>query len=179
MTSVELRDLAPDELSLVAEIDRTEQIDLVYAQDGVELVELRGDWSAPPWAVEGDGEHSVRAQVRTLERYAAAGGISRGAFVDGRLVGIATLVPHVRPTIAQLAYLHVSYGHRSAGIGGQLVDELERIAREGGDDEMVVSATPSHNTVRFYSGRGFRPTAEPLAELYELEPDDIHMSKRL
>jgi hypothetical protein len=44
---------------------------------------------------------------------------------------------------------------------------------------MVVSATPSANAVRFYLGRGYEPTAEPLAELYELEPEDVHMQKQL
>jgi hypothetical protein len=44
---------------------------------------------------------------------------------------------------------------------------------------MVVSATPSENTVRFYLARGFLPMAEPLAELFELEPDDVHMRKVL
>jgi hypothetical protein len=41
------------------------------------------------------------------------------------------------------------------------------------------SATPSLNTVRFYLGRGFEPMSEPLPELYKLEPDDVHMQKRL
>ena len=45
--------------------------------------------------------------------------------------------------------------------------------------DIVVSATPSENTVRFYLGRGFQPMAEPLAELFELEPDDVHMCKVL
>jgi len=44
---------------------------------------------------------------------------------------------------------------------------------------MVVSATPSVNTVRFYLSRGFEPMAEPIPELHELEPEDIHMQKRL
>jgi len=33
--------------------------------------------------------------------------------------------------------------------------------------------------VRFYLGRGFQATAEPLAELLELEPEDVHMRKVL
>jgi hypothetical protein len=44
---------------------------------------------------------------------------------------------------------------------------------------MVVSATPSENTVRFYLGRGFEPMREPFAELFELEPEDVHMRKML
>jgi len=43
----------------------------------------------------------------------------------------------------------------------------------------IVSATPSVNTVRFYMGCGFAPMVEPLAELYEKEPEDVHMSKPL
>jgi hypothetical protein len=56
---------------------------------------------------------------------------------------------------------------------------LERIARIAGDSDMVVSATPSENTVRFYLGRGFQPMADPLAELLKLEPGDVHMRKTL
>ena len=44
---------------------------------------------------------------------------------------------------------------------------------------MVVSATPSLNTVRFYQRRGFEPMSEPLPELYQLGPEDVHMEKRL
>ena len=44
---------------------------------------------------------------------------------------------------------------------------------------MVVSATPSLNTVRFYLGQGYAPMEEPLPELLELEPEDIHMEKPL
>jgi len=89
------------------------------------------------------------------------------------------VLPHLRPGVAQLAYLHVSDGYRARGIGGELSDALERIAREAGDAEMVVSATPSLNTVRFYERRGFEPMAEPLPELYELEPEDVHLLKAL
>jgi len=44
---------------------------------------------------------------------------------------------------------------------------------------MVVSATPSLNTVRFYQRRGFEPMAKPLPELYALEPEDVHLQKSL
>jgi GNAT superfamily N-acetyltransferase len=72
----------------------------------------------------------------------------------------------------------VSNGHRAQGIGRHLSEELERLAREA-DTTMVVSATPSLNTVRFYLHRGFEPMAEPLPELYELEPEDVHLHRCL
>lgn len=176
---LEVRDLARDEVSRVAEIDRTERIDVLFEQHGTELVARHGTWNSPAWDPDGDGEHSVGAQRRALERYVDAGGFARGAFSAGRLVGIGVVVPHIRPGIAQLAYLHVSRDFRSEGIGSRLSADLELIACHAGDTEIVVTATPSENTVRFYLGRGFRPMVQPLEELFALEPDDIHLSKEI
>jgi ribosomal protein S18 acetylase RimI-like enzyme len=179
VNSIEYRRLAPEDLARIGEIDRTEHIDTLYVQHGAQLEERVGNWSAHPWFEEGEGEHSVAHQRAECERYLAAGGIAVGAFAEGRFVGIGIVKPHLRPGIAQCAFLHVSNGYRGRGIGGSLSDELEGLAREQGDTEMVVSATPSENTVRFYRRRGFEPMREPLPELYELEPDDVHMQKRL
>jgi GNAT superfamily N-acetyltransferase len=176
---VEFRRLGRAELELVGEIDRRERIEVLYDQHGSQLVARHGDWSASAWDPEGHGKHSVEAQVHTLERYVDNGGIALGAFASGRLVGIGVVVAHLRPGIAQLAFLHVSAPWRATGIGSRLSDQLEQIARTAGDSDMVVSATPSGNTVRFYLGRGFQPMAEPLVELFELEPDDVHMAKVL
>ena len=175
----EVRRLARAELSRVAEIDRTERIDVIYEQRGTELEERRGTWNSPAWDPHGDGTHTVEAQRRALEQYVDASGIALGAFADGRLVGIGVVVPHLRPEVAQLAYLHVSQPFRATGIGRRLSDELDAIARAAGDTEIVVSATPSQNTVRFYRRRGYELMAQPLPELYDLEPEDVHMRKAL
>lgn len=176
---VEVRQLDRAELARVGEIDRSEHIEVLYEQDGTELVARHGDWQAAAWDLDGHGEHSVGAQVRALEAYADGGGVSFGAFADGRLVGVGTVVPAIRPGIAQLAYLHVSAPWRAAGIGGRLAGQLEEVARSAGAVEIVVSATPTGGTVRFYLGRGFRLTAEPLPELVALEPEDVHLRKDL
>lgn len=81
--------------------------------------------------------------------------------------------------MAQLAFLHVSAAFRAIGIGSRLSDELDVIARSAGDTEIVVSATPSENTVRFYRGRGYEIMDPALPELYEREPEDVHLSKGL
>jgi GNAT superfamily N-acetyltransferase len=171
--------LERSELGRVAEIDRTERIDTLYVQRGAKLERVAGDFSASAWQSAGTGEHSVAHQVDACRAYADGGGTAIGAFSDDRLVGIGIVVPHVRARVAQLAYLHVSAGFRGRGVGRRLAGELERLARAAGDTEMVVSATPSENTVRFYRGLGFEPTATPLPELLELEPEDVHMKKRL
>jgi GNAT superfamily N-acetyltransferase len=176
---IEFKRLARVGLSRVAEIDRTERIDVIYEQRGTELEERRGNWSSPAWDPHGHGEHSVEAQRHALEQYVDAGGIALGAFSNGRLVGIGVVVPHLRPEIAHLAFLHVSEAFRATGIGRRLSDELDLIARDAGDTEIVVSATPSENTVRFYMSRGYELMAPALPELYELEPEDVHMRKAL
>ena len=178
-TPVEFKRLARVELSSVAEIDRTERIDLIYEQQGTKLVERRGSWNSPAWDPHGHGANSVTAHRQALEHYLDAGGIALGAFSKGQLVGIGVVVPHLRPKIAQLTFLHVSAAFRAMGIGRRLSDELDLIARDAGDTEIVVSATPSQNTVRFYMSRGYQLMAQPLPELYELEPEDVHMRKAL
>ena len=176
---VQLRPLARSELARIGEVDRTEKIEALYVQRGTELERRAGDWSAPSWDPVGDGQHSVAAQQAALERQVAAGASALGAFAGKRLIGIGLVMPLVRPGVSQLTYLYVSHGYRASGIGSRLSDELERIARTAGDTEMVLSATPSENTVGFYRRRGFEPMAEPLPELLELEPEDVHMHKKL
>ena len=173
------RQLVAADLQRLAEIDRTEHIGTVYVQRGAQLEQRHGDFSAAPWLAAGEGEHSVASQRAACEGYLTAGGAGLVAFAHERLAGIGVMKPHLRPGIAQLAYLHVSDAYRGRGIGGHLSDGLEALARTAGDSAMVVSATPSLNTVHFYLRRGFEPMAEPLPELYQLEPDDVHLLKRL
>lgn len=175
----EIRPLEQAELDRVREIDRSEVIDTLYVQDGTRLDSRVGEWSAPAWDTGGDGEHSVAAQQRELHALAERGALVLGAFDGDELVGIGAIVDAVRPGIAQLAYLHVTRVQRAQGIGGRLADELERRAREAGATSIVVSATPSVNTVDFYRRRGYAPMAEPLPELLEHEPEDVHLSKAL
>ena len=177
--ALEVRGLDRTELSRVGEIDRRERIDVLYDQHGSELVARHGNFNASAWDMDAQGEHSVEALVRALPYHVDMGGIALGAFASGRLVGIGVVVPHLRPEVAQLAWLHVSAPFRATGIGSHLSEQLEQIARTDGDSDIVVSATPSENTVRFYLGRGFQPMAEPLVELFELEPEDVHMHKVL
>jgi len=179
MGTLEVRELTRTDLARIGEIERTERIDLIFEQHGTELIARPGDWSAPNWDPHGHDDHSVEGQRRALERYVDAGGITRGVISNGRLVGVGVVVPHIRAATAQLAYLHVTRALRGIGVGGRMCDDLEQVARDAGDSQIVVSATPSDNTVRFYMARGYRPMRTPLQELFELEPDDIHMAKPL
>lgn len=178
-TEVHYRSLEHHELARLGEIDRSERIVSVFEQHGERLVEIDVDLTCPPWLDEGDSDHTIAHQRAECERYLRAGGSAIGAFAGDRLLGIAIVVPGIRPGIAQIAFLYVSDGFRGSGVGVTLMAELERIAREAGDTAMVVTSTPSANTVRFYLGRGYEPMGEPLPELFALEPEDVHMRKAL
>jgi GNAT superfamily N-acetyltransferase len=176
---VTFRTMGRHELRRIAEIDRRERIDVLYEQRGTQLIERHGRWDADGWSPDGTDAHSVAAKVREAQQYVDAGGVAVGAFADDRLVGIGIVRPRLRPQIAQVAFVHVSAPVRGTGVGTRLSDELDQIARSLGAIEMVVSATPSVNTVRFYLARGFQPAEHPLDELLQLEPDDIHLHKAL
>jgi ribosomal protein S18 acetylase RimI-like enzyme len=98
-----------------------------------------------------------------------------GALDGETLVGVGVLTPEVRPEMAQLTFLHVSAGYRREGIATRILQTLIEAAFETGARQMVVSATPSESAIGFYLAQGFLPADVPLPELYELEPDDIHM----
>jgi GNAT superfamily N-acetyltransferase len=131
MSEITYSRLVPADLERIGEIDRTERIDTLYVQNGERLDQRSGDFSAPAWFIEGEGEHSVTHQRAECERHLAAGGIALGAFANEQLVGIGIVRPHIRPRTAQFASLYVSNGHRSQGIGRHLGEELERLAANG------------------------------------------------
>ncbi len=179
MKDIAYRAMRPAELDRLGEIDRTERVTRAYVQEGDALKEIEVDWDVEPWSPTGTHAHSVPDQIGFCRWQVSRGASVFGAFAGERLVGIGLVTPQIRPGIAQLAYLHVSHGYRGRGVGRRLVEELERIARESGDTQMVVSATPTVRTVRFYMSCGYAPMAEPLPELLAEEPEDVHLSKGL
>ena len=179
MKDITYRAMQPAELDRLGEIDRTERVTRAYVQERDALKEIEVDWDVEPWSPAGTHAHSVPDQIGFCRWHVSRGASVFGGFDGERLVGIGLVTPHIRPGIAQLAYLHVSHGYRGRGVGRRLVAELERIARESGDTQMVVSATPTVRTVHFYMSCGYALMAEPLPELFAEEPEDVHLSKGL
>ena len=167
--------MEPEELSLISQIDRSEVIRTGYVQRGGALKRLEVNWDSPGWVPEGDGEHSVAAQIRFCREHLDRGGRLIGAIDGNRLAGIGVITPEIRPGLAQLAYLHVSRAYRRRDIGSRLVAAMISEARSSGARRMYVSAVPSGSAVGFYLHLGFQPVEDPLPDLYALEPEDIHM----
>ena len=171
---VTIRPLPAGELTRVEEIDVSEEDDAVLVQRGREMVETSERWARPPR--DADGWMPLIGYWRpALE----TGGVALGAFDGERLVGVAVLRVRLTRDTAQLAALFVDREHRRQGVADALVEEVERLARVSEARFLYVSATPSRSAVGFYRSRGFEPVAEPNPELFDLEPDDIHMIETL
>lgn len=176
---IAIRHMARSELERIREIDRSEHITLLYSYRHGSLEERSADEHVPAWSESGEGEHSVHAHLRAWRPILERGGTLVGAFDADVLAGIAIYRPRLAEGLANLAVLHVSRRHRREGVASRLVAEVARLARADGARRLYVSATPSGSAVGFYRSQGFEPTDEPNAELFALEPDDIHMTLEL
>jgi RimJ/RimL family protein N-acetyltransferase len=167
------RVLAREDIDLFEQIDRSERVDRIYyLRDGV-LVLQEEHWDVPDWSPAEKGR-----RIAELQKDHDRGATLLGTFCGATLVGLAVLGPGPLPTGVDrynLAGLWVSRPHRGRGVGRALVGLVERAARERGAKALYVSATPSEHTVGFYQSLGFRLTEVVDPELYEKEPEDIHM----
>lgn len=179
MESLILRWMENHEVDKLADLDRSEPVNTSYLLEEGKLVAKPVDWNVPSFFLEGDGDHSLAEQIRFCQSHLENGAGMIGAFNEGRLVGTGIITPEVRPGMAQLAYLHVSDGYRRQGIATRILQELIGWASARGARLIYVSATPSGSAVGFYLSHGFVPAEEPLPELFDLEPEDIHMIKQL
>lgn len=176
---VEIRVMHESEIGRIADIDRTEHVTLGYRMREGKLETEEVSWRVSPWFEQGEGEHSLRKQIRDWRPLVDQGGTMLGAFDGERLVGVCIYRPHLTGSTAQLAVLHVSNGYRRRGIARHLTAEVERLARQDGSTSLYVSATPSGSAVGFYRSQGFDLVDEPDPALYALEPEDIHLIKTL
>ena len=167
------RELRKEEIPTIWSIDRSEVIENIYFLVQGELV-LRPDYFNVPGWPPGEAEKYTPLLIDCFER----GGWFYGLFDDGQLIGTAVLehklIGRDRDRL-QLKFLHVSHAYRGRGLGRRLFEMAKGVAQERGAGGLYISATPSEHTINFYLQLGCRPAQEADRELWELEPEDIHM----
>ncbi|HEU5278880.1 MAG TPA: GNAT family N-acetyltransferase [Gaiellaceae bacterium] len=169
-----IRELTAADLGRIVEIDRSEHVTKKYVYDHGTLRAIAVDIEAPRW--------SPAYGARETERLAQkldGGGVFLGAFDDERLVGVGVLAGHFIGHSAnqlEVAFLHVSNGHRGRGIARRLLDELAERARRRGAEQLYISATETESAVGFYLAYGCELAERVDPELYALEPTDIHFT---
>jgi hypothetical protein len=176
---MEIRYLSADDLNLIGDIDRSEEIDVVYAVEDGELVSSAGNWVVPDWSKNGTGEHSVQQKIDACSPVLERGGVLLGAFEGDALAGLAVVEPEFEPGMAWLAFMHVGRSHRRRGAATALWAETARIAAAADANSIYVSATPSGSAVGFYLSKGCVLAPTPHPELHAEEPEDIHLIRSL
>jgi predicted N-acetyltransferase YhbS len=167
------RELLRNEIALVWEMDRREVIDNIYYPENGGLVLKPEHYDMAGWP-PGEADIYTPLLVKCFDH----GGWFHGLFDDGRLIGVVILDNKFIGThkdLLQLKFLHVSCAYRNQGLGDRLYELAKDKARALGAKGLYISATPSENTVNFYLRRGSVFTKEPDPELFELEPEDIHL----
>jgi len=174
MVGIEYHTLLPAEVDRVDEIDRTEVIDHIYYLREGQLVLEDEHWEVRGWSPE-----EIVSIKERLRECVDRGGMGWGAFDGEVLVGIAALdgkwIGSSGRTL-QMYFLHVSQCYREMGIGTLLTGLTMERAREMGAEQLYISGLPSLNTINFYQGLGADLAKEVDPELYEEEPEDIHMT---
>jgi predicted N-acetyltransferase YhbS len=170
---VRIRKLSRQEIQDVWSIDRSEVVENVYHHENDRLILKPEHYDMKGWPA-GEPEHYGPILLDCYDH----GGTFYGAFDGDKLVGAAVLesrfIGHEGDQL-QLKFLHVSKSHRQTGLGRTLFQKAVSRARELGARRLYISSTPSENTVRFYLRLGCRVTRDVDKDLFELEPDDIHL----
>jgi len=167
------RELIRDEVEQVWSIDRSEIIENLYYYENSKLVLRPAFFHMKGWP-SGEAAHYTPILLDCFDR----GGWFYGLFDGDKLIGIAILESKwigAKQDQLQLKFLHVSHGYRGQGWGRKLFRLAQDQAREMGAKRLYISATPSEHTIDFYRSLGCMVTNELDPELYELEPEDIHL----
>lgn len=179
---ITIRTLLRKEIEHVWNIDRSEVVDNIYRFENGTLVLrphsfdptlARLSGFVPGWP-PGEAEKYTPFLLDCFDR----GGWFYGAFEGGDLVGVVVVdnkrIGKYKDRL-QLKFLHVSRSYRQKGLGARLFELARTTTRLGGAKRLYISATPSENTINFYLRLGCTVAAEPDQELFELEPEDIHL----
>jgi predicted N-acetyltransferase YhbS len=165
--------LRRNEIHLIWQIDRREVIENVYYLREGKLVLEPEHYDMLGWP-PGEAQSYTPLLLNCYDR----GGMFWGAFENDKLVGVSILeskfIGFQHDTL-QLKFLHVSRDCRKRGLGTELFNIALEKAKELGAKKLYISATPSENTVNYYSRLGCVLATEINPELFALEPEDIHL----
>ncbi|MFC6552718.1 GNAT family N-acetyltransferase [Cohnella cellulosilytica] len=169
--------MSQEQAAKLKEIDRSEHIDLIYEMRDGKLAEISANHECPNW-----NEESVTELKERFLHELRNGGFAIGAFDGDRLVGFGVLAHKFRGKQhdrLQVDLMYVSRSRRRRGIGTRIMEELSAEARRRGASYLYISSTETRSAVSFYTSAGSQIADEIDEELFNKEPLDIHMIRRL
>lgn len=170
-----LRSLQNSEIDLIwQQISRRELITQMYTQNQQQLELVDCFFDVQHW----DSYH-LENDPPKLKQLFAQGSIFVGAFdATEKLVGVSVVSNQVianYPQAKLLQYFYVDADQQGQGIGAKLMQAAKESAQQLGAKQLYISATPSRRTVDFYMKLGAQPLSAPDQQLWQLEPEDIHL----
>ncbi|AGB83853.1 MULTISPECIES: GNAT family N-acetyltransferase [Serratia] len=165
--------LARDQLELLWQIDRREEITTLYRLQNGQL-QAYADY----YDVRGWDPHDREVYTPLHEESFDRGG-SFFALFDREIIVAAAALDSVprgpEQNLRQLLFFYVSAERRGQGLGKMLFRHCLQQLQQHGAAGLYVSSIPNKRTVDFYLAQGCRLLAEPDAELFAREPEDIHL----
>jgi ribosomal protein S18 acetylase RimI-like enzyme len=172
-----IRKMKINEVDKLKEIDRSERIELIYRFREGTLEEIKAGHDCPNW-----DQGILNENMGRFTYELSNGGTAYGAYDQERLVGFGVLGHKFRGENndqLQIDLMYVSNSFRRKGIASSIMDELSKAAKSRGAKYLYISSTETESAVNFYRSCGSQITDEVDKELFEKEPEDIHMLKRL
>lgn len=171
---IELRPLESTEIDLIwSHIDRRELITQMYWQNQDELEAYDCHHDVEAWDKE-----MLRKDPADLKKAYAQGAAFIGAWAGQQLVGICVVARRPVESISGahlLKYFYIDANHRSLGIGTKLMRAALESVQAFHGDALYISSIPTCNTVDFYINQGAELLVVPDPDLFELEPEDVHL----
>ena len=170
---MEIRAVKREEIKDILNIDRSEVINQFYYYQNGTLVLKNKYYNIPGWH-----PNNIERIIKNLFDLYDNGGSFFGLFQEDRLVGVVALECKFIGSDnnqLQVVFLHIDKNYRKKGYGKILMNKAKERAKELGATKLYISATPSKNTVDFYMHLGCKLAIEINPELYQLEPNDIHL----
>lgn len=174
-----LRSLQSSEIDLIwQQISRRELITQNYIKNQQQLELIDCFFDVQNWDL-----YHLENDPPKLKQLFAQGSIFIGAFdASEKLVGVSVVSNQViadYPQAKLLHYFYVDANKQGQGIGSKLMQAAKESAKQLGANQLYISATPSRRTVDFYIKHGAQPLSAPDQQLWQLEPEDIHLLCKL
>ena len=170
---MEIRAVKRKEIDNIRNIDRSEIINQIYYHKNENLVLKKKYYNILGW-----DHNEIERNINNLYDLYDRGGSFLGLFQEERIVGVVALECNFigsNNDQLQVVFLHIDKNYRKQGYGKILMNQTKERAKELGAKKLYISATPSKNTIDFYMHLGCKLASEINADLYQLEPYDIHL----
>ena len=170
-----LRTLQNSEIDLIWQhISRRELITQMYIQNQQHLELVDCFFDVQNWDL-----YHLENDPPKLKQLYEQGALFIGAFdAAEKLVGVSVVSNQIiadYPHAKLLHYFYVDADQQGKGIGVKLMQAAKESAKQLGAKQLYISATPSQRTVDFYIKHGAQPLSAPDQQLWQLEPEDIHL----